>query len=69
MQHPPDGDVAAIMGFGFPPYLGGPLRHVDDIGAAALVSELEQYDSGVGPRFAPAEVLIEMARSGRTFYG
>lgn len=69
VQHPRDGDVAAIMGFGFPPYLGGPLRHVDDRGAAAIVSELEQYASRIGPRFAPAEVLIDMARSGRTFYG
>jgi 3-hydroxyacyl-CoA dehydrogenase/enoyl-CoA hydratase/3-hydroxybutyryl-CoA epimerase len=69
VEHPRDGDVAAIMGFGFPPYLGGPLRHVDDIGAAALVAELEQYAGRIAPRFAPAEVLIDMARSGRTFYG
>jgi 3-hydroxyacyl-CoA dehydrogenase/enoyl-CoA hydratase/3-hydroxybutyryl-CoA epimerase len=68
IQHPRDGDVAAIMGFGFPPYLGGPLRHLDDAGAEAIVSELEQYASRIGPRFAPAEALIDMARTGRTFY-
>ena len=68
VHQPRDGDVAAIMGFGFPPYLGGPLRHVDDLGAAAIVSELEQYATRIGPRLAPAEVLIDMARTGRTFY-
>jgi 3-hydroxyacyl-CoA dehydrogenase/enoyl-CoA hydratase/3-hydroxybutyryl-CoA epimerase len=69
VDHPGDGDVAAIMGFGFPAYLGGPLRHVDDLGAAAIVSELEHYANRIGPRFAPAELLIDMARSGKTFYG
>jgi 3-hydroxyacyl-CoA dehydrogenase/enoyl-CoA hydratase/3-hydroxybutyryl-CoA epimerase len=65
---PRDGDIGAVMGFGFPPFLGGPLRHIDALGATVVVAELEQYASRLGPRFAPADVLIEMARSGRTFY-
>ena len=56
------------MGFGFPPFLGGPLRHIDDRGATGIVAELEQYADRLGPRFAPADVLVEMARTGGTFY-
>ena len=66
-RSPGDGDLGAVMGFGFPPYLGGPLRYIDDQGAAAVVAELEDYAGRIGPRFAPADVLVEMARTGRTF--
>jgi 3-hydroxyacyl-CoA dehydrogenase/enoyl-CoA hydratase/3-hydroxybutyryl-CoA epimerase len=68
VRHPSHGDIGAVMGFGFPPFLGGPLRYIDDHGAAATVAELERYAASVGPRFAPADVLAEMARSGRRFY-
>ena len=67
-RSPSDGDVGAVMGFGFPPFLGGPLRHIDDRGATVIVAELEQYADRLGPRFAPADVLVEMARTGRPFY-
>jgi len=67
-QSPGEGDIGAVMGFGFPPFLGGPLRYIDDQGATAIVAELEEYADRIGPRFAPADVLIEMARTGRTFY-
>jgi 3-hydroxyacyl-CoA dehydrogenase/enoyl-CoA hydratase/3-hydroxybutyryl-CoA epimerase len=68
VSSPRDGDIGAVMGFGFPPFLGGPLRHIDALGAAVVVAELEQYASRIGPRFAPAEVLVEMARAEKTFY-
>jgi 3-hydroxyacyl-CoA dehydrogenase/enoyl-CoA hydratase/3-hydroxybutyryl-CoA epimerase len=68
VRRPSDGDVGAIMGFGFPPYLGGPLRHIDEVGAGAIVAELERYAARLGPRLAPAEVLVEMARTGRKFH-
>jgi 3-hydroxyacyl-CoA dehydrogenase/enoyl-CoA hydratase/3-hydroxybutyryl-CoA epimerase len=68
VRRPSHGDIGAVMGFGFPPYLGGPLRYIDDSGAAAIVSELERYAAAVGPRFAPCDALIQMARTGRRFY-
>ncbi len=64
-----DGDVGAIFGLGFPAFLGGPLHYTDTLGAAELVRRLESYRDTFGPRFAPARVLIECARSGATFYG
>ncbi|MEO6601534.1 MAG: 3-hydroxyacyl-CoA dehydrogenase NAD-binding domain-containing protein, partial [Polyangiaceae bacterium] len=64
-----DGDVGAIYGLGFPPFLGGPFHHADTLGAAELVRRLESYRDTLGERFAPAPVLSELARSGATFYG
>jgi 3-hydroxyacyl-CoA dehydrogenase/enoyl-CoA hydratase/3-hydroxybutyryl-CoA epimerase len=64
-----DGDVGAILGLGFPPFLGGPFRWADTLGAARLVRELEALAGRHGARFAPAPVLIEMARRGQTFHG
>ncbi len=64
-----DGDLGAIFGLGFPPFLGGPFHYIDALGAPELVRRLESYRDTLGPRFSPAPVLIEMARSGATFHG
>ena len=64
-----DGDVGAIFGLGFPPFRGGPFHYVDAVGAADVVRRLEGYVSLLGPRFTPAPVLADMARTGGTFYG
>jgi 3-hydroxyacyl-CoA dehydrogenase/enoyl-CoA hydratase/3-hydroxybutyryl-CoA epimerase len=69
VRSPRDGDIAAIYGFGFPPFRGGPLRHADDLGAARLVADLERLASRFGPRFTPCEVLREQANRRTKFYG
>lgn len=63
-----DGDVGAILGLGFPPFRGGPFRHVDATGAAKVVARLNDLAERCGPRFAPPELLLSMAREGKTFY-
>ena len=68
VRHPRDADIGAVFGFGFPPFLGGPLRYIDDQGPATIVAELEQYAAQLGPRFAPAPALVELARKDGTFY-
>jgi len=68
VRHPRDGDVAALYGFGFPPFRGGPLRHADDLGAARLVGELERLAERRGVRYAPCEFLVDLARRGARFY-
>lgn len=65
---PRDGDIGAIYGIGFPPFLGGPLRALDDIGAGEAVTMLNRLSTAHGPRFAPAPVLEEMARSLSRWY-
>jgi 3-hydroxyacyl-CoA dehydrogenase/enoyl-CoA hydratase/3-hydroxybutyryl-CoA epimerase len=68
VRSPRDGDMAAIFGFGFPPFRGGPLRHADDLGAARIVGELERLAARHGARFAPSDVLSDQARRGSRFY-
>ncbi len=68
VRSPRDGDVAAIFGFGFPPFRGGPLRHADDLGAPRVVGELERLAERFGTRFAPCEVLQAQASRGSKFY-
>jgi 3-hydroxyacyl-CoA dehydrogenase / enoyl-CoA hydratase / 3-hydroxybutyryl-CoA epimerase len=67
LRSPRDGDIGAVLGLGFPPFRGGPFRHVDQVGAAAVVATLEELASVHGERFVPAEILREHAQSGRTF--
>jgi 3-hydroxyacyl-CoA dehydrogenase/enoyl-CoA hydratase/3-hydroxybutyryl-CoA epimerase len=68
VRSPRDGDIAAIFGFGFPPFRGGPLHHADDLGATRIVGELERLAERLGPRFEPCEVLREQAARGGKFY-
>ncbi len=68
VRKPRDGDVGAIFGFGFPPFRGGPLRYIDDLGPEHLLDRLRGLASRYGDRFAPAELLVEMAQTGKRFY-
>ncbi len=68
IRGPRDGDVGAVFGIGFPPFLGGPFRYADTLGIPELVARLEQYRERLGERFAPADLLVRMAREGRGFY-
>ena len=64
-----DGDIGAVFGLGFPPFRGGPFRFVDQIGAKEVLGRLRELEKKHGPRFSPAPVLEEIARSGQTFHG
>ena len=68
LRSPRDGDVGAVFGIGFPPFRGGPFRYADSLGADRVVRALEGLNTDRAPRFAPAQLLIEMAREGRRFY-
>jgi len=65
---PRDGDAGAVLGLGFPPFRGGPFRHVDALGAAAVVERMEELAAAHGKRFTPAPLLVEMARTGMRFH-
>ena len=63
-----DGDVGAVFGIGYPPFRGGPLRYVDEMGPAAAVEWLARLAERYGPRFTPAPVLERMAQAGTSFH-
>ncbi len=68
VSKPGEIDIAMLMGTGFPPFRGGPLRLIDQQGIQFIVNQLEYYAETRGPRFAPAEILQQMAKSGSKFY-
>lgn len=63
-----DGDIGAVFGIGFPPFRGGPFRHIDSVGVGEVVKQLETLDAKYSGRFTPAKLLVAMAREGKTFY-
>ena len=64
-----EGDVGAILGWGFAPWSGGPFSWLDMIGAARAVEICDGLTATHGARFKVPKLLREMAASGETFYG
>ena len=68
LHNPTDGDLGAVLGLGFPPFLGGPFRYIDRMGADEVIRTFEKFEEEHGPRFRPAEILREQASSGQKFH-
>ena len=68
VRSPRDGDIGALFGIGFPPFRGGPLRMIDDLGAGQVVSTLRALEAEFGTRFAPASALVAMASQGGRYF-
>lgn len=56
-----DGDIGAVFGIGFPPFLGGPFHYMQRLGATEQVNRLTRLMQQHGERFAPCEALIKAA--------
>jgi 3-hydroxyacyl-CoA dehydrogenase/enoyl-CoA hydratase/3-hydroxybutyryl-CoA epimerase len=61
-------DLAMIMGTGWAPHRGGPLRYAQDRGLKEVVAALEELARHHGPRFEPCAELRQRAEVGG-FYG
>jgi 3-hydroxyacyl-CoA dehydrogenase/enoyl-CoA hydratase/3-hydroxybutyryl-CoA epimerase len=64
-----EGDVGAILGWGFAPWSGGPFSWLDMIGAAKAVEICDGLTKAFGARFTTPALLRDMAAKGETFYG
>ncbi|MGR3290240.1 MAG: FAD-dependent oxidoreductase [Paracoccaceae bacterium] len=64
-----EGDVGAILGWGFAPWSGGPFSWLDMMGAQQAVDICERLTKSQGPRFTTPALLRELAENGDTFYG
>lgn len=63
-----EGDVGAILGWGFAPWSGGPLSWLDMIGAPYAAERCDQLTAAYGDRFACPDLLRDMAGKGHSFY-
>jgi len=61
---PEDADYGMILGTGFAPLRGGPLRFADHLGAAEMIRATER----LGEKFQPCDLLRQHARNGTKFY-
>jgi len=64
-----EGDVGAILAWGFAPWSGGPFSWLDIIGSPYAAERCDQLAETFGPRFATPALLREMADKGQSFYG
>ena len=63
-----DVDFAMIMGTGFAPFRGGPLRYADSVGIARIAEDLKRLNETGERQFAPCARLMEMSKHNKTFY-
>ena len=67
VESPEDADYGMILGTGFAPHRGGPLRFAEHFGLKKIVDEMERL-AQTGDKFAPAGILRKHARDGTKFY-
>lgn len=65
---PGDGDIGAVFGIGFPPFLGGPFRMLDIIGVRHFVDQMNRFRDAHGDQFAPAQILVDYANQNKRFH-
>jgi 3-hydroxyacyl-CoA dehydrogenase/enoyl-CoA hydratase/3-hydroxybutyryl-CoA epimerase len=67
VDSPEDADYGMILGTGFAPFRGGPLRFAEHLGLKRVVDELERLAQSA-EKFLPCEILKKHALDGTTFY-
>jgi len=68
VEAPEDVDFGMIMGTGWAPFRGGPLRYADARGLPEIGARLEQLGRQVGKHFEPCDLIRDLAQRGGTFY-
>lgn len=63
-----EADMGLIYGIGFPPFRGGALRYIDDIGVENFCQQTEAY-SELGSLYHPTDGMKAMAAENKCFYG
>ncbi len=68
LESPTDGDLGAVLGLGFPPFLGGPFRYIDREGAEIVADRLDSLEADYGVRFRTADLLADKAENNEKFH-
>jgi 3-hydroxyacyl-CoA dehydrogenase len=53
-----DEDIVYIYGYGFPPYMGGPMWYADQVGVPSVYADIKRFGWEASP------LLAELAQSG-----
>lgn len=67
VDSPEDADYGMILGTGFAPHRGGPLRFAEHFGLNKIVEEMDKLGQSEH-KFWPCEILKKHARDGTKFY-
>ena len=62
-----DVDIMWLYGFGFPRYRGGLLFWADQIGVKKIYDTMREWEKTYGDRWKPANLIKELAESGKSF--
>ena len=62
-----DIDMAAILGYNWPVFTGGPMFWADTIGLPKIVAEMRDMAAQYGEVFRPAPLLAQLAAEGKSF--
>ena len=68
LTDPADGDLGAVLGWGFPSWTGGTLSFIDTVGLEQFVATCDRLSQAYGSRFSPTKSLRKMASSGSRFH-
>ena len=64
---PKDVDFGMIMGTGWAPFRGGPIRYLDSVGSKKIAERLQEL-AKKDAYFAPCDMLLEYAKTNKKFY-
>jgi 3-hydroxyacyl-CoA dehydrogenase len=64
-----DIDMAAILGYNWPVFTGGPMFWADTVGLPKIVAEMQEMQARYGEAFRPASLLARLAAERKTFTG
>ena len=61
IQSPEEGNVASVLGTGFPQFRGGIYAYMEKVGTKEIVKQLKAHQKIYGDRFAPCPFLLAQA--------
>jgi enoyl-CoA hydratase/long-chain 3-hydroxyacyl-CoA dehydrogenase len=68
IRSPVDGDIGAVFGIGFPPFMGGPFRMLDHVGVQQFTDRMQRFRDEKGLQFDPCPLLLDYAKNNKKFH-
>jgi 3-hydroxyacyl-CoA dehydrogenase len=67
VTHASDIDAVLVSHHGFPAWRGGPMFYADRVGLRSVLDRIQAFQRQHGGRWQPAPLLVDLARTNRTF--